>query len=45
MGLPDHLPPALVDFIRTGAGSSRYEHALVWSLVAVVCILAIIVLV
>lgn len=40
----DRLPGALADFIRGGAGGSNYEHALAWSLVAVVCILAIIAL-
>ena len=39
-----HLPPAFVDFMQAGTGSSAYEHALVWSLVAVICILAIIAL-
>jgi hypothetical protein len=38
----DNLRPAFVDFIQTGTGSSPYEHALVWSLVAVICILVII---
>lgn len=40
----EHLPPALTDFMRAGAGSSQYEHALVWSLVAVICILVCITL-
>jgi hypothetical protein len=41
----DNLQLAFVDFIQAGTGSSPYEHALVWSLVAVVCILVIIALV
>lgn len=40
-----HLPPAIGDFLRAGAGSSKYEHALLCSLAAIVCILALIVLV
>ncbi len=44
MYLLDHLPPALAEFILTKAGSSRYEHALVWSLVVVVCVLAVLAL-
>lgn len=42
---PPRLPPALDDFLRAGAGSSKYEHALLWSLLAIVCILAFVVLV
>lgn len=45
MDLLDNLAPAFLDFIQAGTGSSPYEHALVWSLVAVVCILVIIALV
>lgn len=44
MCFPPRLPPALAEFLQGGAGSSQYEHALLWSLVALVCILAIIVL-
>jgi hypothetical protein len=44
MGFLDHLPPALADFLRTGTGSSNYEHALAWALAAVVCILILVVL-
>ena len=40
----DHLPPAFTDFLQAGTGSSQYEHALVWSLVAVICILVFITL-
>jgi hypothetical protein len=42
MDLLDNLPLALADFIRAGTGSSPYEHALVWSLVAVICVLVVI---
>lgn len=45
MCFPPRLPPVLDDFLRTGAGSSKYELALLWSLVAIVCILALVVLV
>lgn len=40
----DFLPPALTDFLDGKAGGSLYEHALAWSLVAVICILAVIAL-
>lgn len=39
-----NLSPAFATFIQAGTGSSAYEHALVWALVAVVCILVIIAL-
>lgn len=45
MCFPPRLPPELTDFLRAGGGSSKYELALLWSLVAVVCILAFVVLV
>lgn len=38
------LSPSFADFIQAGTGSSAYEHALVWSLVAVVCILVLVAL-
>ena len=44
MKLLHHLSPAFADFIQAGTGSSVYEHALVWALVAVVCILVILTL-
>ncbi|QOL51773.1 hypothetical protein [Massilia litorea] len=42
MDLLDNLPLAFIDFIQAATGSSPYEHALVWSLVAVICILVVI---
>lgn len=39
------LSPAFTDFIQAGTGSSAYEHALVWALVAVILILVIIAMV
>lgn len=42
MYLLDFLPPAFVDFLNGKAGGSLYEYALAWSLVAVICVLAII---
>ncbi|MGX4642357.1 hypothetical protein [Massilia sp. SYSU DXS3249] len=44
MNFLHNLSPALTDFIQAGTGSSAYEHALVWALVAVVCILVIVTL-
>lgn len=40
----DFLPPAFVVFLEGKAGGSLYEHALAWSLVAVVCVLVVIAL-
>ena len=40
----DFLLPKFVDFLECKAGGSLYEHALAWSLVAVVCIIAVIAL-
>lgn len=40
----DYLPPAIGEFMGAMTGSLEYEHALAWSLVAVVCILAILAL-
>lgn len=36
--------PAFVDFLEGKAGGALYEYALAWSIVAVICVLAIIAL-
>ena len=41
----EQLLPAFVDFLEGKSGGSLYEYALAWSLVAIICILAIIALV
>lgn len=38
----DLLLPAFADFLESMAGGSLYEYALAWSLMAVICVLAII---
>ncbi|WP_182915616.1 hypothetical protein [Massilia cavernae] len=40
----EQLPPAFVDFLEGKSGGSLYEYALAWSLIAVICVLAIIAL-
>jgi hypothetical protein len=40
----DRLPQVFADFMQAVAGSSRYELALLWSIVAAVCILVFTVL-
>jgi hypothetical protein len=41
----ERLPQVFTDFVQAVAGSSRYELALLWSIIAAICILAFTVLV
>lgn len=40
----EFLPPAFVDFLNGKAGGSLYEYALAFSLVAAICVIAVIAL-
>ncbi|MFC3108596.1 Flp family type IVb pilin [Undibacterium arcticum] len=44
MRLDEYLPPALTRFLREEEGTSFTEYALVVSLIAVVCVIALLAL-